>query len=134
MKCVASQDVDFFIIPGDVVYGQYASILPEYMQLYNNLIQYDGFYAISASTSLLATWNDQEFRQGWLQNFSNPQLQSEIDLALSAYDTTFPHLSGPGAVLNSQQPQGGSPQYSTLWRSISWGDQVEIFILDALMA
>ena len=127
LECAARLNLDAFLLAGDLVFSMAGDSASTRLNAYNQLLMTDGFRALSKSTSLYPTWNDQEVHQGWRQNTSDAALQADIANALYALDKTFPHSAGPGALLQGKQV--GEP-ISTRWRSFSWGENLELFILD----
>lgn len=125
MNCAAAYNLDAFLLLGDNVFGNEGEDTSARVASYNELLTTSGFKNLSRSTSLIATWNQLEVSQGWMQNFSNPALQADIAAARTAMDMTFPHNPGPGAAQSTP-----AEPLSSLWRSIPFGNNVEVFVLD----
>jgi len=74
----------------------------------------NGYRAIRASTSLLATWDDHE-----VTNDFNPEMiaPAEFDNARASFFENLPLQRNPDAP-------------SRIWRSRRWGNTLEVFVLD----
>jgi ABC-type multidrug transport system ATPase subunit len=125
LDCAAAYNLDAFMILGDSVFSDPGDDTPTRVEEYNQLFKSSGFSKLTRSTSFITTWNDQEVAQGWKQNASNPALQADIDSAISAFENSFPYNPGPGAALSTP-----AEPLSDRWRSIAWGDNLEVFVLD----
>lgn len=108
-----AQALDFFGLLGDTVYADDAQDDEGYRRYWRSALAERGMRDLMASTSILATWDDHEVDNNW----SRANLPAaKIDAAR----TTFrEHL-----------PQGRGPDGDSIWRSISWGDVAEVFVLD----
>lgn len=124
LTCVGAKKLDAFLLLGDLVYANASDDLATRMEAYNRLITSEGFLNLTQTTSFIATWNDHEVQQGWKQpnaTQSDPELEAQVSDALTALTETFPHIPGPGA---------GNANISSQWRTISWGENLDVFVLD----
>lgn len=124
LSCVAAKKLDVFMLLGDLVYANASDDLSARMDSYNRLVSSEGFRNLTQSTSFIATWNDHEVSQNWKRpnaTVSDPALDAQVNDAFTALTETFPHREGPGA---------GVPGLSSQWRTISWGANLDVFVLD----
>lgn len=124
LSCAGVKKPDLFMLLGDLVYANASDDLTTRMDKYNRLLTSEGFRNLSQSTSFIATWNDQEVQQGWKQpnaTQSDPALEAQVADAFTALSESFPHRLGPGA---------GIANLSSQWRTISWGANLDVFVLD----
>ncbi len=112
LRWAADERLDAFMLLGDTVYADGAETAPEYREYYAEVMSQDGFYAVSASTALLATWDDHEVANDWL---AGDLVEGQYEEALQAFREAVPQRRGP---------DGG------VWRLQRWGDDVDVIILD----
>lgn len=108
----AGRALDGFLLLGDTIYGDGAYTLEEYHAFWREAFGRKGLADVSASTGLVATWDDHELDDNWTET-GVPAEQYEA--ALTAFREWVPQRVGP---------TGG------IWRSIRWGTVVELFVLD----
>lgn len=107
-------DLDVFLYLGDTAYNDGAESLGEYRESWQESLSREGYRAIRAASSALATWDDHEFDNDW-----NPET-FDPDQRAAAIQTFFEH-----------QPVRRDPAApERVWKSVRWGRTAEIFVLD----
>lgn len=113
MSRVATQKLDFFLLLGDTIYADEGfSPAGQYPEHWTNALSTAGLRDLTLSTSVVATWDDHEVNNDW----SWEDDSALIPAALEAYRDGIPQRKGPGG--------------SLIWRSLKWGDAIELFVLD----
>ncbi|MCC6215003.1 MAG: alkaline phosphatase D family protein [Polyangiaceae bacterium] len=109
------QRLDFFLLAGDTTYNDSAETLAEYRSEWTAQIGEGTYQELLQSTAHYATWDDHEVDNDW-----NPETISSSRKA-AAFQTFFEHL-----------PIRRDPVApDRIWRSYTWGDTLEIFVLDS---
>jgi phosphodiesterase/alkaline phosphatase D-like protein len=112
----AAEQLDFFCLLGDTVYADGSLTLDDYRAVWRSAMGVRGMKDLVASTSLIATWDDHETidNSGW-DSVTEEQ-----------------HLAAQSAMLESLPSRlGGTGDAGPAWwRSVRWGDAVEVFVLD----
>lgn len=103
---------DLCLLLGDTVYADGAELLEEYRGFWDEALGTDGLYNASLSTSFVATWDDHEVDNNW--TWSNAA--DRFPAALAAFRETFPQRPGPAE--------------ERVYRTLRWGDAVEVITLD----
>jgi alkaline phosphatase D len=108
----AVEKLDFFVLLGDTVYADDGD---------GDVAWFRGFYRealtthlqdVTATTSVVATWDDHEIDNDW----SGPgDGETRQQAALTAFRAAIPQRLG---------------ETGKLWRKLSWGDCVDLFVLD----
>jgi alkaline phosphatase D len=112
----ASEELfDFFLLLGDTIYadppfGQ----APQYEADWETALQVRGLRDLTQSTSVVGTWDDHEVEDNW--NLEEPGMVVQALEALQSFRRAIPQRIG----------QAGSG----MWRKLSWGDTLDIFVLD----
>jgi phosphodiesterase/alkaline phosphatase D-like protein len=114
LSWAADEKLDAFFLLGDTVYADDANELDEYREYWIEALEQEGMADLTASTSMVAIWDDHEVANNWLPADLDPQ---QLDDALTAYREALPQRIGPGG--------------STVWRAITWGDTAEVIVLDS---
>jgi ABC-type multidrug transport system ATPase subunit/phosphodiesterase/alkaline phosphatase D-like protein len=112
----AEEELDFFLLLGDTTYADYSQTLAQFTAAWNSTLSTEGFRNLSLSTSFIATWDDHELTYNW-QFQNTPQFIALYDTALQAFRNAIPQTLGP-------------PSRSRIWRSLRWGNTLEVFVLD----
>lgn len=107
-------DLDAFLLLGDTSYNDGADTLAEYRTLWASNLGSPEYRTLRASTSVLATWDDHE-----VTNDFNPETIAPAKLA-TARQAYFEALPLRRDATNPDR----------LWKSMRWGDTVEVFVLD----
>lgn len=107
-------DLDAHFLLGDTVYADNSDTVDEFRARWAENLATDGYRALRASTSVMATWDDHE-----IDNDFNPETMPAAVLK-AATDSFFDHLP--------LRRQPGAP--NRIWKSIRWGDTAEVFALD----
>lgn len=108
----AAQELDFFALLGDTVYADGSETREDYEAVWDQAMSTAGLHDLSASTSLVVTWDDHEVDNDWkAQNYA-PEL---IEAATAVWRERMPLREGPGG---------------TLYRHLRWGAVLDLFVLD----
>ncbi|MCP4868417.1 MAG: hypothetical protein GY898_06840 [Proteobacteria bacterium] len=110
----AEESLDFFCLLGDTVYADNADVPSEYRAHYRVTFEQQGYKDIAASTSIVATWDDHEVDNNY--DLTSPGMEERFGHALQVYSEAMPHRPGPDG--------------TGVWRSLRWGDVLELFVLD----
>lgn len=109
----AGERLDFFCLLGDTVYADGSATLADYRVFWDAAMRVQGMVDLTASTSLVPTWDDHEVDNNWtIADVGDERFAA----ALAAFRETLPHSPGGGT--------------AGLWRSLRWGDTVELFVLE----
>lgn len=111
----ASGKLDFFLLLGDTIYADangWGGL--DHEASWDAGLQVDGLKDLTASTSVVATWDDHEVDNDWSWD-DNGMPETALD-ALSAFRRAIPQRVGPDG--------------SGIWRTLSWGDVLDLFVLD----
>ena len=109
----ATAELDFFAFLGDTVYADGATSLEEYRLFWNLARTTKGFRDVTASTAMVATWDDHEVGNNWSPATLAP---GQLDAAVQAFREAMPQRVGE--------------EGSTLWRRLSFGATLDVFVLD----
>ena len=112
----AQERFDFFILAGDMVYADNSATEENYRNVWNASLSELGYRDLSASTSLVTTWDDHEVDNNW--SWSDPEVSQWVAPARRVYEEVLPWRHGPSAT-------------NSIWRSIKWGRTLELFVLDS---
>jgi alkaline phosphatase D len=110
----AAENLDFFCLLGDTVYADGAEDLDGYRAYWRTALATSGLRRVTASTSIVATWDDHEVGNNWSLETVSPE---RVDAARQAYREGL--------------PQGTGPDGASIWRSLAWGDVLELIVLDS---
>jgi alkaline phosphatase D len=112
---LAAEQLDFFVFLGDTIYAD-AGLAPagDWDDKWAEALRVEGMLELTASTSVVATWDDHEVDNDW--SWDDDDMPGKAFEALRAFRRSLPQREGPGG--------------SGLWRSLRWGDVVELFVLD----
>jgi len=109
----AVERLDFFLLLGDTIYADWGADVG-FVEKFREVLSAEGFSDISASTSLIATWDDHEVENNW--SYTTAGMDAKVTEALAAYRQAIPQNVGPG-------PLG-------VWRLLRWGQAMDVFVLD----
>jgi alkaline phosphatase D len=112
LSFAADAQLDVMLMLGDVVYADGAVTLEDYRSFYRHAFGVKGLQDVSASTSMIATWDDHEVGNNWTRE---DLAEGQFEAALQAFRESMP------------QGQGAQGQ---IWRMLSFGDMVDFFVLD----
>ncbi len=112
MRLVGEQDPDLCLLLGDTVYADGASTLTDYRGFWDEALETVGLQSMSLATSFVATWDDHEVANNW----SWDQHGDLVAPALAAFRESIPQRAGPDP--------------DRVYRSLRWGDAVELIVLD----
>lgn len=115
LEKAGGEKLDFFILAGDTTYNDSATSLSQYRAKWLGQVGQPTYRSLLASTGHFATWDDHEVSNDW-----NPETFDKARLA-NATQAFFEHLP---VRRNTASP-------NRIWRSFSWGDTLEVFVLDS---
>ena len=113
LEQAGSDDLDFFILAGDIVYADGSESLKDYRTVWGEAFADPGFQKLFRTTPTYSTWDDHEVDNNW-----NPELidSGKLEVATQSF---FDFL----AIREPEVP-------NRVWRSYRWGKTAEIFLLD----
>lgn len=113
MTRVAGQKLDFVCLLGDTIYAD-EGLRPagDWPDHWTDALSTAGLRDLTLQTSVVATWDDHEVNNDWTWADDGDL----VPPALEAYLDALPQRRGPAG--------------SRIWRSLRWGDAVELFVLD----
>ena len=94
LSIAAQQKYDFFCFLGDSVYADGSDTKPEYWANWKNTLSQKGFMELTASTSVVATWDDHEVDNNWSWNDSG--IDFRFENALAMFRRALPQREGGG--------------------------------------
>ncbi|MEC7948170.1 MAG: alkaline phosphatase D family protein [Myxococcota bacterium] len=109
----AGAQLDFFAFLVDTVYADGSVELDDYRLSWSAARTTPGFVDVTASTAMVATWDDHEVGNNWTADGLAP---GQFDAALRAFREVM--------------PQGRGAEGSTLWRQLRFGSVLDVFVLD----
>ena len=111
LTAAAAAQLDFFLLLGDTVYADGSPDLEAYRASWRSAATVQGFQDLTASTSLVAVWDDHEVEESryWYQ--VSPE---RFTAAKQAFLEALPMRSSA----------------DRMYRILSWGDSVDVFALD----
>ncbi len=107
-------DLDLWLFLGDTTYNDGAAGLDEFRAKWKSNFEKPAFLDVRRNNSLLATWDDHEVDNDW-----NPETVNATKLT-AAKKTFFEHLPLRRSAESADR----------IWKSVKWGDTVEVFVLD----
>jgi alkaline phosphatase D len=115
LEKAGAEKFDFFILAGDTTYNDSATTLSQYRAKWLGQVGQSTYRSLLSSTGNFATWDDHEVANDW-----NPETIDKTRLA-NATQAFFEHLP----------VRRHTSEANRIWRSASWGDTLEIFVLDS---
>ncbi len=115
----AEAQLDAFAIVGDAIYTQ-ASQLSGYRSAYETLIAKDSFRALAASTPLVLMWDDHEVADNWIVG---PGGSGQISIDPAQAEVAR-------IAFREALPQQIDADPTRMWRSLRFGQNLELFLLD----
>ena len=114
LQFAAAESFDFFCLLGDTVYADHAYTLEGYHSYYWEVFEQDGMKELTASTSLIATWDDHEVANNW--SWDTPGIAERFEMASTAFRAWLPQREGP--------------EGTGVWRKLAYGQVLDVFVLD----
>jgi len=109
----ADEQLDFFCLLGDLVYADGSETPAQYRSFWDAALSTEGLVRLSASTSLVVTWDDHEVDNNW----DIGGLGDEVfAVAKACFDEALPRTVGSGGV--------------GIWRVLRWGETLDLFVLE----
>lgn len=112
---VAALRPDFFLLLGDTVYADGSYTAAEYRAEWAYALGKASLQDVCTQTSLVGTWDDHEVENNWLLGIT--VTAEQYANAVAEFRAAIPMRVGPGG--------------SGLWRKLSWGSVLDIFVLDS---
>ncbi len=115
MQRLAEENLDFFCLLGDTMYadwdndGDVVYNEAHYEAKWESVLAVDGLVQMAKSTSLISAWDDHEVENNW------PSDAPHAVIARRSFGRALPIVEKNG---------------QSIWRSIRWGDALEVFVLD----
>ncbi len=109
----AEERLDFFVLTGDTIYADWG-IRSGFVRKWEQALATEGLADLASSTSFVATWDDHEVANNW--SYDTPGMGALVAEGLEAYQRYLPQGRGPGG--------------TGIWRALSWGPAMDIFVLD----
>lgn len=109
----AAERLDFYMLLGDTIYADWGADVG-FVEKFKEVLTTQGFSDLSASTSVIATWDDHEVANNW--SYDTPGMEQTALEALAAYRQAIPQGIGPGG--------------TGVWRVLHWGRAMDVFVLD----
>ncbi len=109
----STEKLDFFVLAGDTIYADWGDDVG-FVAKWKEALSTTGLNDLTASTSVIATWDDHEVADNW--SYTTAGMEATALEALAAYRQGLPQGQGPGG--------------TGVWRRLSWGTVADIFVLD----
>lgn len=106
---------DFFCFLGDAVYADGSTTKEQYWQHWSRTLSQEGFQDVTASTSIVCTWDDHEVDNNW--SWEDIGISTRFPNALYSFRRALPQREGPGG--------------TGIWRRLDWGRTLSIIVLDS---
>lgn len=119
MSALAAERPDFFCLLGDTIYADNWEPAYDFPGHWSFNLGQQGLRDLSASTSLVAAWDDHEVDNNWSWT-ATEGIEERVAEGLSWFRAALPQREGGGSL-------GEAPG---LWRRLSWGAVLELFVLD----
>ncbi|MCK6528253.1 alkaline phosphatase D family protein [Myxococcota bacterium] len=114
LEHAAAERLDFLCLLGDAVYADGADSREDYREHWRQALSTAGLRAATASTSIVATWDDHEVDNNW--SWKDSGIEARFEAALATFREALPQGIGPGG--------------TGIWRRIGWGRVLDVFVLD----
>jgi alkaline phosphatase D len=123
MSVAALERLDLFLLLGDTIYAdrtgadgsEPATTLDGYRSKWGAALSTAGLRDLTASTSIIATWDDHEVDNNWTDDPSVLE-DGQLETALLTFREALPQTTSTGGL--------------GIYRSLVWGDVAEFFVLD----
>jgi alkaline phosphatase D len=109
----ADEKLDFFGLLGDTVYADGSRTAADYRAFWDDALSTEGLIRLTASTSIIATWDDHEVDNNWKMADLG---EERFGIAKACFDEALPRTEGPGG--------------TGVWRVLRWGAALDVFVLD----
>lgn len=113
LSVAAAERLDFFLLLGDTIYADWGANVGV-VEKWKEALSTEGMLDLTASTSLIATWDDHEVGDNW--SYTTPGMDALVAEGLAAYRQAIPQVVGPGG--------------TGVWRTLSWGQAMDVFSMD----
>ncbi|MEW5852187.1 MAG: alkaline phosphatase D family protein [Myxococcota bacterium] len=109
----SDERLDFFVLLGDTIYADDPPNQYDFEGKWSSALKVFGLNDVTASTSVIATWDDHEVSDNW--SHETPGMTARAAEAMTSFRRAIPQRGGPDGVL---------------WRKLSWGGAMDVFVLD----
>jgi len=109
----SDEKLDFFVLAGDTIYADWGADVG-FVAKWKEALSTKGLSDLTASTSVIATWDDHEVADNW--SYATAGMEATALESLAAYRQGLPQGEGPGG--------------TGVWRRLSWGAVADVFVLD----
>jgi len=113
LEHAAAERLDFFALLGDTVYADGSASVSDYRAHWDDALSTQGLISLSASTSFIVTWDDHEVDNNW-----------------EVHEVGEERLAIATACFREALPFDNGAESGFLWRKLSWGDTLDVFVLD----
>lgn len=110
----AAERFDFFCLLGDTIYVDYDPDAWAYETKWDTALSTQGLVEVTASTSLVATWDDHEVANNY--SLQADGIEEKFAQGLTSFRRAIPQGQGPGG--------------TGIWRKLAWGAVLDVFVLD----
>jgi phosphodiesterase/alkaline phosphatase D-like protein len=114
LSFAAAEHLDFFCLLGDTIYVDYSPDAWDYETKWNTALSTAGLKDLTGSTSVIATWDDHEVANNY--SFDEEGIEEKFAAGLAAFRRGL--------------PLGHGPDGASIWRTLSWGGVLDVFVLD----
>jgi alkaline phosphatase D len=105
---------DFFLLLGDTIYADWGAGQYDFETKWIESNGVQGMRDLAASTSFVSTWDDHEVDNNW--TYAGAGMEELASASLVAFRRGMPQRIGEGG--------------TGIWRKLSWGVAVDLFVLD----
>lgn len=117
---VGPRDVDVMLLLGDTVYADGSVTREDYQAIWDAQFERVALRDMFASAAVIATWDDHEVANNWTLG-EGSALEDEV---------TPEQLQIAIEVWRERVPMSVGAAGSGIWRQVSWGPDVDLFLLD----
>jgi alkaline phosphatase D len=114
LSVAAAERLDVFLLLGDTIYNDQDPDRYDLDGKWSTALSTEGLRALTSSTSVVATWDDHEVENNW--SYDTAGMEETAAAALAAFRRGLPQTVGPGG--------------TGVWRKLSWGRTLDLFVLD----
>lgn len=114
LSYAAAEQLDFFCLAGDTIYADNPPNAFDLDTKWATALATQGLLDLTASTSLIAAWDDHEVDNNW--SYDTAGMEDTVQSALAEFRRALPQTIGPGSL--------------GVWRKLAWGQVCDVFVLD----
>lgn len=113
LSFAAAENLDFFCLLGDTIYAEGTEAF-DYEADWSTALATAGLRDVTGSTSVIATWDDHEVANNY--DLAAEGMEARVAVARAAFRRAL--------------PLGAGTDGTSVWRKLSWGAVVDVFVLD----